>query len=41
MIYGHDYKFIFGDLNFRIALSYEQTLHEVKRGNYGLLQSKD
>lgn len=37
MIYGHDYKFIFGDLNFRIALSYEQTLHEVKRGNYGLL----
>lgn len=40
-IYSHDYKFLFGDLNFRIALSYEQTIAEIERRNYPLLQSKD
>jgi len=31
MIQSHDYKFFFGDMNFRIALSYEQTVEEIRR----------
>ena len=41
MIYQHDYKFIFGDLNFRINLPYETCKDEVRRKNYAYLQSKD
>lgn len=41
MIKSHDYKFIFGDLNFRINLPYETCKEEVRKKNYSYLQSKD
>ena len=34
MIHDHDYKFILGDLNFRIDMSDEAVRREVKRKNY-------
>jgi len=34
MIQSHDYKFIFGDLNFRISLPYDSVTHEIRRGNF-------
>ena len=41
MIQSHDYKFIFGDLNFRIDLSYEETIDEVHKCNYEYLWKRD
>lgn len=37
MIHTHDYKFIFGDLNFRISLPYEVVREEIRRKNYQYL----
>ena len=37
MIHSHDYKFIFGDLNFRIALPYETVREEIRKRNYAYM----
>lgn len=37
----HDYKFIFGDLNFRIEMTYEETIEEINRRNYEGLRARD
>ena len=41
MIQSHDYKFIFGDLNFRISLPFETVRDEIRKCNYAYLWSKD
>ena len=41
MIEHHDYKFIIGDLNFRIDLSYDETLEEIRNQNFKKLHSRD
>ena len=41
MIQSHDYKFLFGDLNFRIALPYEEVKAEVRKCNYAGLWARD
>lgn len=41
VIHDHDYKFILGDLNFRINLPDEVVKAEIKRKNYAYLQKYD
>lgn len=41
MIHSHDFKFIFGDLNFRIALPYEIVKEEIRKQNYQNLRDQD
>ena len=38
LIHNHDYKFIFGDLNFRIDLPDEVVRSEIKKRNFAYLQ---